>query len=149
MTATAVTLASAIAREFEGCHLEPYHCPAGYPTIGWGRLLSRKRGDDLSNYDPCTQLDADLWLLEDMGRAELSVDRLITCHLSAGQKAALMDFAYNLGGGNLQASTLRKVVNRGNYAAAPKQFRRWCYAGGVRMAGLLRRREAEIEAWEQ
>ena len=84
-----------------------------------------------------------------MGKALASVGRLITVPLTDHQAAALADFAFNCGPGNLQASTLRAVINRGDYAAASPQFRRWVYAGPVKLPGLVRRRAAEVKMWER
>ena len=35
-----------LAAPFEGLRLEAYHDPVGYPTQGYGRLLSRKPWED-------------------------------------------------------------------------------------------------------
>jgi lysozyme len=75
----------------------------------------------------------------------MSVDRLCPVPLSEGQRAALIDFAFNLGAGNLQASTLRKMTNRGDMEGAAREFPKWVYAGGVKLPGLVRRRAAEAE----
>ena len=56
---------------------------------------------------------------------------------------ALVSFAFNLGAGALQRSTLRRKVNREEHAAVPAEFRRWIWAGGRRLNGLVWRREAE------
>ena len=56
---------------------------------------------------------------------------------------ALCSFAFNLGAGALQRSTLRRKVNREEHAAVPHEFRRWVWAGGRKLKGLIRRREAE------
>lgn len=50
----------------------------------------------------------------------------------------------NLGAGALQRSTLRRKVNRGEHSLVPREFRRWVWAGGRRLRGLIRRREAEV-----
>jgi GH24 family phage-related lysozyme (muramidase) len=83
-------------------------------------------------------------LRDDVGSAEKAVLRLINVPLSEGQFDALVGFTFNLGAGSLQSSTLRRVINRGDYAAAPEQLRRWVWARGVRLRGLVLRREAEI-----
>lgn len=151
--AIATDIASELAMEFEGCHLAPYYCPSGFPTIGWGRLLSRDRNVPLSDFDQITQEQADDYLVEDMGREHDAVDRLIWVPLSAGQRAALMDFAYNLGAGRLQSSTLRRLINRGDYHLAADQFERWVWGWSpvenrmVKFSGLVRRRQAEADLW--
>ena len=56
--------------------------------------------------------------------------------------------AYNLGGGALQRSTLRRKINREEHAEVPEQFMRWVCAGGRKLKGLVRRREAEGELYQ-
>lgn len=137
-----------MAEDFEGFSLAPYHDPVGYPTIGYGHLLSREPHADLARWAPLPdRAAARALLMKDMVRAAASVDRLIHVPLSVPQEAALIDFAFNCGSGNLMASTLRRVVNRGEYGKAPDQFRRWVYARSRRLAGLVRRREAEARLW--
>ena len=69
--------------------------------------------------------------------------RLIRVPLEDGQFNALCSFAFNLGGGALQRSRLRRKVNREEHDAVPREFRRWVWAGGRKLKGLIRRREAE------
>ena len=82
-------------------------------------------------------------LRRDVETAEKAVLRLIHVPLSDGQFSALVSFAFNLGPGALQRSTLRRKVNREEYDAAPAEFRRWVWAGGRNLKGLMQRREAE------
>ena len=63
--------------------------------------------------------------------------------LEDGQLDALCSFAFNLGAGALQRSTLLRKVNREEHGAVPVEFRRWVWAGGRKLKGLVRRREAE------
>lgn len=126
---------------------DPYHDPVGYPTVGYGHLLSKNPYEDLGKYESLTEEQGLDLLLKDMERSLASVFRLIEFPLKDCQYAALVDFAFNCGSGNLQASTLRRVINRGELDEAPAQFRRWVYARGVKLAGLIRRREAEVDMW--
>jgi lysozyme len=142
--APALEMAAALVRRSEGCDLAPYHDPVGFPTQGWGRLLSREKWADLSKWPTITQETADAWLLEDLLSKAAAVRRLCPVPLTAGQYAALIDFAFNAGAGNLEVSTLRKCVNRGDHDEVPAQLRRWVYAGGVKLPGLIRRRNAEV-----
>lgn len=61
-----------------------------------------------------------------------------------GLLAALIDFTFNLGSGNLRASTLRRKVNTKDWQAVPAEFRKWVKAGGRELRGLALRREAEV-----
>lgn len=139
----ALDLACAVARPFEGCSLVAYHDPVGFPTIGHGHLLSRQAWAPLDQYPPITQGFADALLEEDMEKALRAVRRLVRAAISDEQAAALADFAFNLGAGSLQASTLLRMVNRGDLADAAEQFARWNKAGGRVLKGLTRRRLAE------
>jgi lysozyme len=141
-----LTLARAaeLTRHFEGCRLTAYRCPAGYWTIGWGHLLSLNPHADLSGHPAITQADADRLLEEDLRKAAGAVLAQTKVPLTDGQLAALTDFVFNLGPVNFKTSTLRVVVNEGRHEDVPGQLRRWVYSRGVKLPGLVRRREAEI-----
>lgn len=146
----AIELAEKLAAPFEGLHrvgkdglIYPYHDPVGYPTIGYGHLLSRVRWESLSKWPAITKDDASAILRTDIGKAARSVRRQITAPVTDEQLAALIDFTFNVGAGNLEISTLRRLVNRQEYEAAAEQFSNWVYAAGVKLPGLVRRRAAE------
>jgi lysozyme len=65
--------------------------------------------------------------------------------LTQNQFDACVSLCYNIGQGNFTSSTLVKMINAG---AAPElvapQFLRWNKAAGKPVAGLTRRREAEM-----
>ncbi|NET71560.1 MAG: lysozyme [Sphaerospermopsis sp. SIO1G2] len=88
-------------------------------------------------------------LIKDVQAAERAVLRLIDVPLTDGQFDALVSFTFNLGGGALQRSTLRRKVNREEHQEVPVQFMRWVWAGGRKLRGLIRRREAEIEEYNR
>jgi lysozyme len=56
---------------------------------------------------------------------------------------ALVSFAFNVGLGNLQRSTIRMKHNRGDYAGASEAFMMWTKAGGRVLNGLVKRRKDE------
>lgn len=141
--ASVVGLAASLAKPFEGLFLRPYFCPAGYPTIGYGHLLSHQRGADLAQFAPITWTQADDLLLADLALAYRAVRRLCPVPLTDGQAAALTDFTFNLGAGALQSSTLRRLILRGELSGAAAQFLRWNHAGGRVLPGLTRRRAAD------
>lgn len=145
----AQALAVELAKPFEGLRLEPYHDPVGFKTIGYGHLLSRTPWEPLETTESITQEEAERLLAEDMQSAADAVERLVTVPLTDHQRAALIDFAFNCGAGNLARSTLLKVINRGDYDAAPAEFLKWVYARGKKLPGLVRRRKAEVEYWNR
>ena len=131
----------ALIKRFEGFQPEIYVCPAGWPTIGYGHVV---REDELGRFaDGIDEATAEALLRRDVETAERAVLRLIRVPLEDGQFNALVSFAFNLGAGALQRSTLQRKVNREEHAAVPAEFRRWVWAGGRKLKGLMRRREAE------
>ena len=56
---------------------------------------------------------------------------------------ALVSFAFNLGLGALQSSTLRMKYNRGDVQGAADEILKWNKAGGKVLQGLVKRRAAE------
>jgi lysozyme len=132
----------ALTEQFESCRLSAYPDSKGIPTIGWGHTADVQLGDT------CTQAQADAWLLQDVDWAVSVVNRIVTVLLAQNEFDALVDFCFNVGSGNFESSTMLKLLNQQNYAAAAEQFARWDKAAGVEIAGLLRRRQAEEELFE-
>lgn len=130
---------------FEGVYLRPYLCPAGVPTIGVGstRYLDGRR---VHLSDPPITREHAMVLLRHKVLTEFmpGVRRLCGAVDEPGRLAALTDFAYNLGLGALKSSTLRRRILAGRWDDVPAELRKWVFAGGRRMNGLARRREAEI-----
>ncbi|MDD4986087.1 MAG: lysozyme [Dehalococcoidales bacterium] len=126
-----------LIKGFEGLFLTAYFCAAGYLTIGWGHLVKKDEPKSI------TKERAEVYLSQDVQAAERAVLRLIKVPLSDAQFSALVSFVYNLGAGALQRSTLRSKLNRGEYVDASGEFRKWVWAGGKKLNGLIRRREAE------
>ena len=144
MKATAVEIAAVLARTFEGLYLRPYLCPAGVPTIGYGATYYED-GTRVTLTDPPITKERAEALLVWMIRTKYlpAVAGLCAGADTPDRVAALIDFAFNLGAGNLRASTLRRKVNAGDWAAVPGELRKWNKAGGRVLRGLTVRREAE------
>lgn len=155
-----------LIKTFEGFVPHLYICAGGYPTIGYGHVILQtdvyeaitgaelldilhKHGLEAAQEAyKMSREEAEYLLKRDVERFEYSVLRLIKVPLTDGQFDALVSFTYNLGGGALQRSTLRKKVNRGHHGAVPREFRKWVYAGGRKLRGLVRRRNAEAEMYQ-
>lgn len=129
----------ALTESFEGVRLTAYQDSTGRWTIGYGHTFCVLKGQT------CTQQDAEAWLISDVAWAEKAVNRLVTSPLSQGEYDALVDFTFNLGVGSLQHSTLLHLVDARMYEEAAQEFEKWDYAGGVIVAGLMRRRLAEAQ----
>lgn len=132
-----------LIRKYEGFSARPYLCPAAVWTQGYGHTRGVTQFSE-----PVDEAQATEWLREDVETAERSVRRLIVSPLSQGQFDALVSFTFNLGGGALQRSTLRRKVNAGEHDAVPAELMKWCRAGGKVMKGLLNRRRAEAALYD-
>ena len=132
-----------LIKEFEGCKLQAYKCPAGVWTIGIGSTLYAngtkvKQGDNLGNVEQAFEL-----LRNTLNSYEKAVNA-IGAQLTQHEFDALVCLCYNIGAGNFSSSTLVKMLkSKEPKEETAKQFLRWNKAGGVEMAGLTRRREAE------
>lgn len=126
-----------LIKRFEGCRLMPYLCPAGVWTCGWGST-----GRDVTPGQPWTQEYADRRMEQDA--IHFAKGALVLCPALVGiNHAAIADFAYNLGLGNLRASTLRRRINAGDIAGAVTELKKWVRGGGRVLPGLVARRAAE------
>jgi len=129
-------------KRFEGCRLKAYRCSAGVWTIGVGSTSGVYEGMVI------TQEEADERLERDIAKARASVLRLITETLNQNQLSCLVSFVFNVGGGALQRSTLRQVINRGEHDRVRDELMKWVWAGGRKLGGLITRRDAEADLYE-
>ena len=128
-----------LIKHFEGCELEAYKCPAGVWTIGYGHIKGVHEGMKI------TEHQAEEMLKSELHEYEGYINDYVTVPLNQNQFDAMVSWVYNLGGGNLRASTLLKVLNAGEYDGVPAQMLRWNKAGGKVLEGLTRRRQAEAD----
>lgn len=126
-----------LIKSFEGLRLKSYQDSVGVWTIGFGATRGITAGMAITNEQ------AERMLVNDIGRFEPEIERLVKVPLSQAQWDALMSFTYNLGAANLGSSTLLKLLNASDYAGTAEQFPRWNKAGGQVLAGLTKRRLAE------
>lgn len=141
-------------------NLDPYLCPAGVWTIGWGHAIVHDRRF-LTNRNSAgkeiayakypggiTMSEANAFLIKDIRGFEVVVNKILDgVELTSNQFSAIISFTYNVGTRNFATSTLCKMLHQGNFKAAGDQFPRWVYATvqgkKVRLRGLIKRREAE------
>ena len=137
-----------LAKRFEGFErkvkrgteitADPYVCPAGFWTIGYGHLCDPK-------HPPITEVEAADYLAQDLMTALAATLRCcpVLTTEPEGRLAAIVDFTFNLGAGRLQASTLRRRINQRDWDSSAKELRRWVLGGGRVLPGLVARRTAE------
>ncbi len=128
----------ALTEQFEGCRLTAYQDQVGVWTIGYGHT-----GPEVCAGLTVTPEQASALLQKDVSSAAEFVNKAVTVALTQEEFDALVDFVFNLGAGAFAKSTLLRVLNAGDFAAAAAQFAVWDRAGGAVVAGLLRRRQAE------
>jgi len=87
--------------------------------------------------------EVDAILQNDLRRFVAGVSRYCPGRLTQGQLDALVSFAFNVGLGTLQRSTLRQKHNRGDYEGAAEEFLKFTKAGGKVLRGLVIRRNDE------
>jgi len=136
-----------LTEQFEGLRLTAYPDPGtgGAPwTIGYGHT-----GPDVHPGLTITQQQAENLLATDIQTASDAVNRLVKYELTQEEFDALVDFTYNCGAGNLQASTLLKKVNAGDMVGASKEFAKWNLANGHVLQGLVKRRQEEMRLFLQ
>jgi len=128
----------ALIRQFEGCRLKAYKCPAGVWTIGYGWTHGVKPTDQW------TQAQAEEMLVKGLNQYENAVQSAIGAHATtSNQFSALVSICYNIGAGNFVKSSMLRHHKAGDYAKAADAFLLWNKAGGKVLNGLTKRRQAE------
>jgi lysozyme len=132
--------AEQLPMQFEGFREKPYYCPAGILTAGYGHAF--KPGEEIRSLPPD---EARKELANDLSAAKRSMFRLCPALLIEAEtrQGAIIDFTFNLGGGRLQSSTLRRRINQRNWPEAIRELKRWVRGGGRILPGLILRRAAE------
>lgn len=142
MTRKTATRGVELIKEFEGCRLTAYRCPAGVWTIGYGHT-GTVDGKAVASGMTITAKKATELLKKDLAKFEAAVNAYVTAPITQNMFDALVSFAYNCGAGALKGSTLLKKLNAKDYNGAAEQFPLWNKAGGKVLKGLVRRRERE------
>ena len=142
-------------RHHEGVRYKPYKCPAKLWTIGVGHVLYPEQGKmpidqrDKFALKPedsrvFSKEEVDKILEKDLQRFVAGVLRYCPDHLNENRLGALVSFAFNVGLGTLQRSTLRQKHNRGDFEGVKQEFLKFTKGGGKVLPGLVKRRNDEI-----
>lgn len=131
--------AIALVATWEGRSLVAYVDPVGIPTICEGYTHGVKLGD-VATPERCDELTR-----QEAAAALSVVDRSVPRPLPDGVRVALSSFVYNVGAGAYQESTLLRKLRAGDIEGACRELPRWVYAGGKKLRGLERRRQAEMQ----
>ena len=138
----ALTIGMHLIKQFEGCRLRAYRCPAGIWTIGWGHTGNITQGEQW------TQDKADQVLKEDI----VSVAKHVICsapHLliHPNRFGACISLTYNIGSSAFARSTLSRLIRVGRWNMAADAFKSWRYVNRQENQGLIRRRAIERQVF--
>jgi lysozyme len=117
----------------------PYLCPAGKRTVGWGHVILPF---EKFNF-PISRDEADSILQTDLAKALIAVMSGIKVALNQGQIDAITSFTFNVGDHAFLTSTMLKYINASKFQLAAAEFGKWVFAGGMVLPGLVRRRNCE------
>lgn len=150
-------ISARLTKSFEKLRLAAYPDNAGVLTWGWGHT-----GRDVKAGGSITRAQADALFDRDQAAACARLRKHIPddpwLALNENQKAALLDFAFNAGGGPVAGQPEHEWeiwdrVRAGKLADVPAELERFVYvhtAGkAVVSAGLTNRRAAEIKLWKE
>ena len=150
----------AIIKKFEGLRLYPYLCQAGVLTIGYGHTIKSAKAKFMEEFytspqdiakqhgiEKITEEQAEKYLYDDLEKFEKAINDLdlplLQCEFDA-----LVSFVFNVGIGNFNKSTLKKLLSQKKFFYAAKEFDKWVFAGGKKLPGLQNRRSKERKIFE-
>jgi lysozyme len=133
----------ALIKQFEGCKLKAYKCPAGVWTIGYGTTDGAVTGVTPHEGMVITQEQADRYLAISVGKFAAAIKPAITQPINENEFGAFVSLAYNIGSGAFKKSSALRHFNAGDKAKAADAILMWNKAGGKVLSGLVRRRAAE------
>lgn len=132
-----------IIKQFEGCKLTAYKCPAGVWTIGYGTTAAAAVGIDPREGTTITQGGAEKYLKLAIEKFAAAIKPTITQPINENEFGAFVSLAYNIGSGAFKKSSALRHFNAGDKAKAADAILMWNKAGGKVLSGLVRRRAAE------
>jgi lysozyme len=134
----------ALIKKFEGCRLKAYKCPANVWTIGYGNTFY-ENGMKVKEGDVITQQRAEELAKFIIDQFAVTIEPFIQKPLTDNQFSACVSLAYNIGTSGFKRSSVFKKLNiNPNDPTIADSFKLWNKGGGKILAGLVKRREAEI-----
>lgn len=138
--AAVVAMATQFIMPWEGKRNDAYLDIVGVPTICYGSTKGVKMGDYKTDAE-CMEL-----LKREVGEFYAKMDACLTNkNTPVSVQASMLELGYNVGSGALCKSTMMRLANAGDYAAACAELDRWVKAGGKTIKGLVNRRNASEE----
>lgn len=117
-------------------NLDPYLCPAGYWTIGWGHVVlsegnvmlkGRWNKSKAQSLYPngITMVEAEHLLRADLIKFERFVQRICTPQTTPGQFGAMVSLCFNVGPKNFLGSSVARHHRAGRHKEAADAFLAW------------------------
>ena len=133
-----------LIKHHEGVRYKPYTCPAGLWTVGVGHLIGNGKSLPREWNKTFTPAEIDGILKYDLNRFELGICKMLpNVPLRQYEFDALVSFAFNLGLGTFQRSTIRQALLRNDKEQAMASLMKYCRVGEKRMIWCKYRRLAE------
>ena len=137
----------ALIKKFEGCRLKAYKCPSNVWTIGYGNTFYED-GMKVKEGDVITQQRAEELAKFIIDQFAVTIEPFIQKPLTENQFSACVSLAYNIGTSGFKRSSVFKKLNiNPSDPTIADSFKLWNKGGGKVLAGLVKRREAEIQLY--
>ncbi|QIV65806.1 endolysin [Mesorhizobium phage Cp1R7A-A1] len=137
----AIAMAVGLAKPMEGYRGYVYRDPIGVLTYCYGETENAKamQGKKFSETE-CAAL-----LTKRMAHYAQGNEKCVPGYnsLPTPVQAAFDDFSYNVGNGAFCKSTAAKLLSAGKLREACGEFKKWIFAGGRPLPGLVHRRNLE------
>jgi lysozyme len=148
---TAITKGSGLTKALNfikkaegGLYLKAYQDSGGVWTIGYGSTYDFDKQRKVQQGDVITAEQAQKWLEITTSKDAAEIKNLVKVPLNNNELNALISFTYNVGLGAFKASSLLRLLNSGtDKKLVADQFDRWVFDNGVKVKGLINRRNAE------
>jgi len=148
---TAITKGSGLTKALNfikkaegGLYLKAYLDSGSVPTIGYGSTYDFDKQRKVQMGDIITKEQAERWLQLVTSKDAAEIKNLVKVPLNNNELNSLISFVYNVGINAFKASSLLRLLNSGtDKKLVADQFDRWVYDNGVKVKGLIMRRNAE------
>ncbi|RIB25612.1 Glycoside Hydrolase Family 24 protein, partial [Gigaspora rosea] len=111
-----------LVKEFEGFNANFKGDLGGHSTIGYGHNCDADPNKCKDIHPPITRAQGEVILRNDLIPKENCVKKLTTANIDSNKFSALVSFAFNLGCGAYEKSSLRQKLNAGDIKGAANEF---------------------------
>jgi lysozyme len=137
IAAAGIAGSAAFIAPWEGLETKPYQDMGGVMTVCYGET-----NVDMREY---SEAECEAMLRESVAGYYNHVSESVTYDVPLSTRIAFTSFAYNVGLGAFDRSTLLKKANSGDLWGACVELERWSYVGRMWVRGLSNRRKMEKE----